>query len=87
MPLHPLTLVLRRELQSLGLREGEAVLVAVSGGPDSLALLHLLAELRSLFPLRISAACIDHGLRPLETPAEWALVQECCANLGLPCVG
>ena len=86
MPLHPLTLVLRRELRSLGLREGEAVLVAVSGGPDSLALLHLLAELRPLFPLRISAACIDHGLRPLETPAEWALVQENCARLGLPCL-
>ena len=39
--------------------------LAVSGGPDSLALLLLSAE---AFPGRIAAATVDHGLRPLITP-------------------
>jgi tRNA(Ile)-lysidine synthase len=54
--------------------------VAVSGGPDSLALL-LLA--RAAFPGRIEAATVDHGLRA-ESPAEAAFVLEVCTSLGIP---
>ena len=42
------------------LAPGQAVLAAVSGGPDSLCLLHLLLELD--YP--VQAAHLDHGLRP-----------------------
>lgn len=38
------------------------LLIALSGGGDSVALLHLLHE--TLGPLRLHAACVDHGLRP-----------------------
>ena len=76
---------LRRTLSAdIGARPGETVLVAVSGGPDSMALLHLLAELRPMFPLRLFAAGIDHGLRPDETPAEWETVRAACERLGIP---
>lgn len=76
---------LRRTLSAdIGVRPGDAVLIAVSGGPDSMALLHLLAELRPMFPLRLFAACIDHGLRPAETPAEWETVRAACGRLGIP---
>jgi tRNA(Ile)-lysidine synthase len=54
--------------------------VAVSGGPDSLALL-LLA--RAAFPRRIEAATVDHGLRA-ESGAEAGFVREVCASLGIP---
>ena len=54
--------------------------LAVSGGPDSLALL-LLAH--AAFPGRIEAATVDHGLRP-ESPGEAALVASHCAALGVP---
>jgi len=43
---------------------GERVLVAVSGGPDSLALLDLLHELAPVFALSLRVAHFDHGWRP-----------------------
>jgi tRNA(Ile)-lysidine synthase len=54
--------------------------VAVSGGPDSLALLLLAAAVR---PGDVEAATIDHGLRP-EARDEAAMVAEVCSRLGVP---
>ncbi len=42
---------------------GERVVVAVSGGPDSLALLSLLREIVPSFPLHLTVAHFDHGWR------------------------
>lgn len=56
---------LRRSLtESRLIRPGDAVAVAVSGGLDSMALLHLLRfPLRDL-ELRLSALHVDHAMRP-----------------------
>lgn len=54
--------------------------LAVSGGPDSLALL-LLA--RAAMPDRIAAATVDHGLRP-EAAQEAEMVARVCAALNVP---
>lgn len=54
--------------------------LAVSGGPDSLALL-LLAQ--AALPGRIAVASIDHGLRP-EAPGEVALVERIAGARGIP---
>lgn len=53
--------------------------LAVSGGPDSLALLLLAAAAR---PERVEAATIDHALRP-EARSEAEMVGEICANIGV----
>ncbi|RXZ65020.1 tRNA lysidine(34) synthetase TilS [Pelagerythrobacter rhizovicinus] len=53
--------------------------LAVSGGPDSMAML-LLAY--AAMPGRIEAATVDHGLRP-ESAGEAALVSHLCAELGV----
>ena len=42
---------------------GTAVLAACSGGPDSLALLHLLLSLRERWQLQLAAAHFEHGIR------------------------
>lgn len=60
------------------------VLVGVSGGPDSMALLHALAALRPALGCRLHAAHVDHGLRPRETPAEERLVAGICRDLEIP---
>jgi tRNA(Ile)-lysidine synthase len=54
--------------------------IAVSGGPDSLALLLFAA---AAAPGRIVAATVDHGLRA-ESAAEAAAVADICATLGVP---
>ena len=54
--------------------------VAVSGGPDSLALL-LLAH--AALPGRVIAATVDHGLRS-EAASEAAMVAHVCMDLGVP---
>lgn len=54
--------------------------IAVSGGPDSLALLLLAA---AAWPVRVIAATVDHGLRP-EAAAEAAHVGAICARLSVP---
>ncbi len=62
----------------------DRVIVAVSGGPDSMALLHLLHTID--LPLALTAVYVDHGLRPAETALERRVVAEFAAELGLPFV-
>jgi tRNA(Ile)-lysidine synthase len=69
----------RRDLEALA-GEADRLAVAVSGGPDSLALL-LLAH--AALPGRVHAATVDHRLRP-EAAAEAAAVARLCAGLGIP---
>lgn len=64
----------------------DRVLVAVSGGPDSLSLLHVLwtgREARGL--AAVEAAHLNHGLRGDEAAAEAAWVAAWCAARGIPC--
>jgi tRNA(Ile)-lysidine synthase len=63
---------------------GERVLLAVSGGPDSTALLHAMAKLAPRLGVALEAASIDHGLRA-EAADEARLVAERCRALGVPC--
>ncbi|MCP4426799.1 MAG: tRNA lysidine(34) synthetase TilS [Chloroflexi bacterium] len=58
------------------------LLVAVSGGPDSLALLHVL---KAIFPSeRLVAAYLDHGWRE-EAVAEAQFVRETAVSWNIPC--
>lgn len=61
------------------------VLVAVSGGADSVALLRALAAVRPGGPGRLIAAHVNHQLRGTESDADEAFVRDLCHRLGLPC--
>ena len=61
---------------------GDRVLLGVSAGPDSMALLAALWELAPRLELTLEVATVDHGLR--EVGAELALVRERSEALGLP---
>ena len=64
---------------------GSTVLVACSGGPDSLALLLGLAELAPRAGVQLAVAHLDHGLRP-GSSADARSVARRAAALGFPCV-
>jgi tRNA(Ile)-lysidine synthase len=69
----------REDLGALVAQEAR-IGVAVSGGPDSLALLILAAAAR---PGTVEAATIDHALRP-ESRSEAEMVADICKRLGVP---
>jgi tRNA(Ile)-lysidine synthase len=66
------------------IHSGNRVIVAVSGGPDSVCLLHLLWDLMEELGMDLVVAHFDHGLRPAEDQAETAFVKELAQSFGLP---
>lgn len=70
--------------ENLAFQPGDTIIVAISGGADSTALLHVLND--SCFELRLVAVYIDHGLRPHETGSEIKFVRNCTAQLKIPFV-
>jgi tRNA(Ile)-lysidine synthase len=64
-------------------KRNDKVLVAVSGGPDSMALLFLLFDLRSRLNLTLHIAHLDHALRP-ESRLDALFVQEWAKKLKIP---
>src|SRR6266545_3285991 len=63
---------------------GDRILVAISGGPDSVALLHLLYELREEFQLHLEIAHLQHGIRGEEAKEDARFVAELAEDLKLP---
>ena len=61
----------------------QSALVAVSGGPDSMALLDLLARTQEEHGLRLVVGHVDHGIDPRSADAA-SLVQRACTDRGLP---
>ncbi|MFM9281726.1 tRNA lysidine(34) synthetase TilS [Paenibacillus jiagnxiensis] len=64
---------------------GDSIVVAVSGGPDSVALLHAMEEISRLhLPLRLICAHVHHGFRPEESDREADLVRDLADKLNIP---
>ncbi|MFP7737867.1 tRNA lysidine(34) synthetase TilS [Priestia aryabhattai] len=64
---------------------GSTVVVGVSGGPDSLALLHFLWSLKEQKSLTIIAAHVDHMFRGKESKQDMEYVQNYCKQLNIKC--
>ncbi|MEP7190976.1 MAG: tRNA lysidine(34) synthetase TilS, partial [Roseiflexaceae bacterium] len=63
---------------------GALVLVAVSGGPDSLCLLHVLTQLRDQLGITLHVAHLDHMIRGAESADEAVFVADMARTWGLP---
>lgn len=73
-----------KTIVSAGLfRQGDLVLVAVSGGPDSLSLLHVLHNTAGQLGIDVRAVHVHHGLRP-EAGREAVELKKLCILLGIP---
>jgi len=67
------------------LRRGDRILVAVSGGLDSMVLLHLLRELVPRFKWKLCVAHFNHQLRGRASDADERFVRQAAQAAGLPC--
>lgn len=77
--------IVRRALRSVcALPEDSRLLVAVSGGADSTALLLGLRSLAPEFRLQLHAAHLHHGLRGADAEADLAFVRDLCERLDVP---
>ncbi|NIK12691.1 tRNA lysidine(34) synthetase TilS [Alkalibacillus almallahensis] len=73
-------------IQEQGLiQQGDELYVAVSGGVDSMALLHLLYNIQSDWNLTLTVLTVDHQLRGEESEADSLFVGEQATNLSIPC--
>ena len=59
------------------------VVVAVSGGADSMALLHILYSLKDEYNIRLIACHVNHGIRGEEADSDEQFVKNCCKKLGV----
>jgi len=66
--------------------ENSKVLVALSGGPDSVSLLSLLLELKEELGIEVAACHINHGLRGEEAERDEEFVKELCTRLAVPLI-
>ena len=66
------------------LARGDGVLAAVSGGPDSVALLRVLSNLKAELNLRLEVAHVEHGIRGADSRADARFVAGLAVRLDLP---
>jgi tRNA(Ile)-lysidine synthase len=67
------------------LKPKDSVIIAVSGGPDSVALLHILYEIAPHFSLKLGVAHLNHCLRRNDSENDAEFVESLAATLDLPC--
>lgn len=66
------------------MEDGEGIVVGVSGGPDSVCLLHVLKRLSPLMKLRLHAVHVNHMLRGEEAEEDERYASEICGKLEVP---
>lgn len=64
---------------------GDTVLIALSGGADSVFLTHFLISIREEYDLTLKAAHIEHGIRGEESAADCEFVENLCKENGIEC--
>lgn len=79
------TRVLKYIQQQEMIESGDRILLALSGGPDSVCLFHLLLGLRDTLGFTLGVAHINHGLRGLVADEEENFVRELAREHSIPC--
>lgn len=66
------------------IEKGETIALGLSGGKDSVTLLHLLAELRKVLPFKLIAITVDYGVTCDYGKKTMAIAKESCKSLAVP---
>ena len=67
-------------LDDLKLNENDVIIVGVSFGPDSMALLHILKEIRKTIPIKIVCSHVNHNVRRASKKEKVELENWCLKN-------
>lgn len=67
------------------IQQNDNMIAAVSGGADSVCLLHLLVQLRTAGALRLRAVHVHHGLRGEEADRDAVFTEKLCRKFDVPC--
>ncbi len=78
--------IVERELASLGVQGGAHLLLALSGGVDSLALMDILLSLAPGSGLKMSAAHLDHSVRGEQSEKDARTIESICADRNIPVI-
>ncbi|MGL6106368.1 tRNA lysidine(34) synthetase TilS [Romboutsia sp.] len=65
------------------INNGDKIVIGVSGGPDSICLLHILNRLKEKFDIEIYAAHLNHQLRGIEAQKDALYVSQICEEMGV----
>ncbi len=68
------------------LKKGSTVVAGVSGGPDSMVLLHVLQTLKPAWQIKIVVAHLNHKTRQSESDRDQKFVERWARRWGIPCV-
>jgi tRNA(Ile)-lysidine synthase len=66
------------------IKQGEHILIAVSGGPDSISLLHIFYQLRASYKLKLGVVHFEHGIRGETSLRDAEFVKKTSEQLKLP---
>lgn len=67
------------------IENGDRIIVAISGGPDSVCLLHVLNELKDEYNLDIYGAHLNHNFRGMDAQIDAQYVSKLCDELNILC--
>lgn len=77
---------IKRTIEDYNLiNHGDRVIVAISGGPDSVCLLHALSQLREEYDLELYGAHLNHNFRGIEAQIDAQYVSQLCEKLDVLC--
>ncbi|MGL5642170.1 MAG: tRNA lysidine(34) synthetase TilS [Paraclostridium sp.] len=65
------------------LQKGDKIVLGLSGGPDSVCLLHVLKQLESEYDISIYAAHLNHQIRGIEAQKDVMYISRLCDSLGV----
>ena len=65
------------------IEKGDKIVLGLSGGPDSVCLLHILSRLKEVLEIEVYAAHLNHQIRGMEAQKDALYVSQLCESLGI----
>ena len=65
------------------IKKGDKIVVGLSGGPDSVCLLHILSRMKDEWDLEIYAAHLNHQIRGIEAQKDAFYISKLCEEMGI----